>query len=297
MFDADGRLILHNSQFCSLLGLPSEGVQRATGHRDIVELVMQAGGYEGYSPEDAWHMDAAFVSRRQAALDYLELRGRRIIAQSHQPLPDGGWVRTYADVTRRRQVEARIVHLAHHDALTDLPNRTLFRDELERALLNATDRSSVAVMLLDLNRFKEVNDTLGHAAGDQLLMLVGDRLQQIVGDRDTVARLGGDEFAIIQAAIPDKDKARQLAERVIAEIDVPYDINGATATIGVSVGISFAPADAAAADELLKRADEAMYHAKSRTKSSFCCFDEIGGAREQRLRGYPPIAARQRLVG
>ena len=275
VFDANGRLIFHNSQFCALLGLSRAELRHETTHRDIVDLLVEAGGYDGRSAEAVWRLDTTFIARRQGALDYFELPGRRTIAQSHEPLPDGGWVRTYADVTRRRQVEARVIHLAHHDALTDLPNRVLFRERLETALLTATRRSLVAILLLDLNRFKEVNDTLGHAAGDQLLMLLADRVQRAVRLCDTVARLGGDEFAIVQADIESQDEAFELAERVAAACDVPFAIDGATASVGVSIGISFAPGDGAGVDELIKRADEAMYRAKSEGRSGYRCFQEI----------------------
>jgi diguanylate cyclase (GGDEF)-like protein len=277
VFDADGRLIFHNPQFCALLGLPPKRLRGATTHREIVEWLVEAGGYEGRTAEEIWRLDAKFIARAMGALDYIDLPGRRTIAQSHEPLPDGGWVRTYADVTRRRQVEARIVHLAHHDALTDLPNRILFRERLDEALRSATPRSLVAVLLLDLNRFKEVNDTLGHAAGDQLLMRVADRVSSVVRDRGVVARLGGDEFAIVGAAMASKAEALELAEGLVAACDLPYELNGVAVSVGVSIGLSFAPEDGGQTDLLLKCADEAMYRAKSEGKSGYRCFQQ-GGA-------------------
>ena len=281
VFDADGRLVYHNPQFCALLGLPRAELRQETTHREIVDLLVKGGAYDGRSAETVWRLDTTFIARRQGALDYFELPGRRTIAQSHEPLPTGGWVRTYADVTRRRQVEARVIHLAHHDALTDLPNRVLLRERLETALQAATRRSLVAILVLDLNRFKEVNDTLGHAVGDQLLMLVADRVQRAVRDRDTVARLGGDEFAIVQVGIERQDEAFELAERVVAVCDAPYDLDGVAANVGVSIGISFAPDDGAEGDELLRRADQAMYRAKSEGRSGYRCFQEIALASQE----------------
>ena len=262
-YNAGGELVLYNGRFCAMLGLSPADVRRAKTHRDIIDLSFQAGNSDAASAEQAWRKDLAFIARRQAALAYIDLPGGRTVAESHEPTPDGGWIRTYADVTGRRQIEARIVYMAHHDGLTDLANRSLFLEKLEHALQGASGVAPVALMSLDLDRFKSVNDTLGHAVGDQLLRRVADRLRRAVRDGDTVARLGGDEFAIIQSGIEDLSQAREFAERLVAAIGAPYEFDGISVSIGVSVGITFAPADGVAADSLLRNADVALYRAKS----------------------------------
>ena len=272
LYNADGRLLLYNAQFCAMLGLSPEDAQRASTHRDIVDLSVKAGNYGGLPAEQVWREDSAFIARRQPALTYIDLPSKQTIAESHEPTADGGWIRTYADVTGRRQVEARIIHMARHDALTDLPNRVLFHEELEHALKSASERAPVALMFLDLDRFKAVNDTLGHAVGDRLLGLVAGRLQRAVGESDTVARLGGDEFAIIQTGIADAGQADELARRLVAVIGDPYDIDGVPVSVGASLGVTFAPADGVEPERLLRNADVALYRAKSVGRSAYCFF-------------------------
>ena len=271
-YDADGRLVLYNAQFCAMLGLSPADVQRAQTHRGIIDLSVKAGNYGGLSAEQVWRADAAFIARRQPTLTYIDLPSKQTIAESHEPAADGGWIRTYADVTGRRQVEARIIHMARHDALTDLPNRVLFHEKLEHALKSASERAPVALMFLDLDRFKAVNDTLGHAVGDRLLGLVANRLQHAVRDSDTVARLGGDEFAIIQVGIENEGQADELAKRLVATIGDLYDIDGVPVSVGASLGVTFAPADGVEAEKLLRNADVALYRAKSAGQGAYCFF-------------------------
>ena len=272
LYNADGQLVLYNAQFCAMLGLSPDDVRRARTHRDIVDLSVKVGNYDGLPADQVWREDSAFIARRQPALSYIDLPSKQTIAESHEPTADGGWIRTYADVTGRRQVEARIIHMARHDALTDLPNRVLFHEELEHALKSASERAPVALMFLDLDRFKAVNDTLGHAVGDRLLGLVAGRLQQAVRESDTVARLGGDEFAIIQTGIADVAQADELAKRLVAAIGDPYDIDGVPVSVGASLGVTFAPADGVDVERLLRNADLALYRAKSVGRSAYCFF-------------------------
>ena len=272
-YDSEGRLVLYNAQFCAMLGLSPEKVRRARTHRDIIDLSVRAGSYDGLSADDVWRQDATVIALRQTALAYIDLPGNRTLAESHVPTADGGWVRTYADVTGRRRVEARIIHMARHDALTDLPNRALFRERLELALEGGSDRARpVALLFLDLDRFKEVNDTRGHAVGDRLLVMVAERLRRAVRETDTVARLGGDEFAIIQTEVEEASQTRELAERLIALVSDPYDIDDASVSVGASIGITVAPADGAGVDELLRSADVALYRAKSAGRGAYCFF-------------------------
>jgi diguanylate cyclase (GGDEF)-like protein len=186
----------------------------------------------------------------------------------------GGWVTLIEDITERRRAEAEIVHLARHDVLTGLANRAEFNARLEEASRRLKrNGGNLAVMMIDLDRFKAVNDTLGHLAGDQLLSEVARRLQSTVRDTDVLARLGGDEFAIIQEGGADqREGAVALALRIIEAISVPFDLNGQQVEVGTSIGIALAPEDGVEPDELLRRADLALYSVKSSGRNDFCLF-------------------------
>ena len=171
---------------------------------------------------------------------------------------------TFQDITERKQTEAKLQYLAHHDALTDLPNRALFRDRLEHALARAgRDQSPVAVHCIDLDQFKGVNDTLGHAVGDRLLQAVAERLLAEVRGGDTVARLGGDEFAVIQVGFDQPEDVEILANRIVTRLSQPFNVDGHKILVGASVGMTRFPTDARDADQLLMNADIAMYQAKA----------------------------------
>lgn len=163
--------------------------------------------------------------------------------------------------------------MAHHDVLTDLANRALLRERLERALASRRKDACVAVMCLDLDRFKEVNDTLGHAFGDGLLKSVAQRLRSYVRDTDTIARLGGDEFAIVQMAAEQPKDATVLAGRLLDALSAPYDIDGHQILVGTSIGISVSPTDGTDADWLLRNADLALYRAKGEGRGTYRFFE------------------------
>src|SRR5262245_11586015 len=200
-------------------------------------------------------------------------------------MASGGWVATFEDVTEWEQAQRQISHMARHDALTNLPNRTLFRERLDRALHLAKRGDQLAVFCLDLDHFKEVNDSLGHPVGDALLREVAQRLSECVSEDDTVARLGGDEFAIVQfCAGCDPTTASALASRLVERISEPYDVAGHELIIGVSVGVSLAPADGANPDALLKNADLALYRAKADGRGTYRFFEAGMDARAQARR-------------
>lgn len=179
------------------------------------------------------------------------------------------------DITERKAAQESLQHTATHDALTGLPNRYLFKDRLDQAFHRA-DRSggSVAILLLDLDYFKDINDTLGHPAGDKLLTEVGNRLMKIARASDTVARLGGDEFAIICDDIKDSEHIRRIAQRCISSLEKPYDINGNKVLSGSSIGIASYPKDGETADELTKNADLALYQSKVNGRNAFHLYDK-----------------------
>ncbi len=175
------------------------------------------------------------------------------------------------DVTEKRQAEARIAHMAHYDALTDLPNRVLFCERLDGALLRVCRYAEIlAVFYLDLDQFKTVNDTLGHPAGDKLLVAAAERLRTCLRGSDMVARFGGDEFAVLQIGLAGLHGAGILAERIVTLLSEPYDIEGQQVVIGASIGVALAPADGETSDQLLRNADMALYRAKEDGRRTFC---------------------------
>jgi diguanylate cyclase (GGDEF)-like protein len=185
----------------------------------------------------------------------------------------------------RRRYEKEIEHLARHDVLTNLPNRALFRDELKRAFANRSrEGERVAVLCLDLDRFKPVNDSLGHAVGDELLQQVAMRLSSCVRAGDLAARLGGDEFGVIQSRVEDEGDASALAERIVQSLSVPYDLAGHRVTIGASVGIAIGAGADGTPDELVHQADLALYRVKAEGRQSFSFYHQDMDARAETRR-------------
>ncbi|WP_018261754.1 putative bifunctional diguanylate cyclase/phosphodiesterase [Methylobacterium sp. WSM2598] len=191
-------------------------------------------------------------------------------------MADGGSVAIYEDVTEQQQAEDRIRFLAQHDPLTHLPNRVLFRERLD-AMMRADAPDATALLYLDLDAFKNVNDTLGHPVGDALLAAVGARLGACVGEGGVVARLGGDEFAV--ACAEGEAAAQALAARIIAQLSAPYALAGRTVQVGASVGIAVSGPEARDADTLLRHADMALYEAKGRGRGLACVFEKSIAAR------------------
>ena len=186
-----------------------------------------------------------------------------------------GLVWVFHDITERKRAEQQIHHMAHHDALTGLPNRVLLHDRLHSAMALARRRSEmVALLLLDLDDFKDVNDTLGHFAGDDLLVAVAQRVTGCIRETDTCARLGGDEFAVVLVGIGGAADAGLLAQRLIELIDEPFVIHDQEVVVGASIGVSLFPCDGVQVEQLLKNADMALYQAKSSGRRSFRLYQE-----------------------
>ena len=283
MFDADQKLIICNKRYAEIYGLKPEQTVPGTPLRTILEDHIATGT----CPEDI----DGYVNRRLAAVAerkplYFvnELRDGHAIAISHQPLLDGGSVATHEDITERRKAEARIAYMAHHDALTDLPNRVRFREEMLKALQRVERGETLAILCLDLDYFKAVNDTLGHPIGDALLQAVSDRLRGCLRATDIVARLGGDEFAIVQTAAEQPVDCMALATRLIKAISEPFDVEGHQIVIGASIGIAIAPNDGNDPDRLLKNADMALYRAKEDGRGIYRFFEPDMDAKMQARR-------------
>jgi diguanylate cyclase (GGDEF)-like protein len=209
--------------------------------------------------------------------------GREVLV-TNSPMTAGGRVATHKDITERRRAEAKIEYMAHHDALTDLPNRSRLYQQLRQTLTRLKRGEQVAVFGLDLDRFKDVNDAYGHAVGDLLLKAVAGRLRQCIRDTDMVARLGGDEFAIMQASTSQPIDATSLASRLIEIIGAPYKLAGDQVTVELSIGIALAPGDGLDPDQLLKNADMALYRAKSDGHGLYRFFEPEMDARMQARR-------------
>ncbi len=285
LYDADNRLRLHNRRFCEIFGLPPERVVPGLSFREVLELSVAAGNHMGRSAAGLLAEEAGIADLRVSGQTrFVELSHGRVVAISRQAMSDGGWVATYEDVTERRRAEAQIVHMARHDALTGLPNRVLFTERVDQALAQAGRDAEFAVLLLDLDRFKAVNDTLGHPIGDELLRAVAERLQACVREVDTVARLGGDEFAIVQGGLEQAEDAAILARRIVEVVGEPYDLDGHRVVVGTSVGISIAPGDGGTCGKLLKNADVALYKAKADGRGTWRFFEPDMDARLQARR-------------
>ena len=260
MFDHAGRLLVANQRMYGMFGMPDGALMPGMTYREVTDRVIEAGQVTAEDMDNMRGRRAGLIARNERVSTIWELASGRVFNVTHQPMDDG-WLATFEDITERRRTEARMAHLAHHDALTDLPNRVLFRKRLEDALTSARRGEGLALLCLDLDQFKAVNDTLGHPVGDLLLRAVAVRLVERTRETDIVARLGGDEFAVVQS-IDRPSEAAGLADRLIEMFDTPFEVAGHQIVIGTSIGIAFAPQDGVDGDELLKKADLALYRAK-----------------------------------
>ncbi|MBV8525162.1 MAG: EAL domain-containing protein [Acetobacteraceae bacterium] len=284
LFDAQERLQVINNQFCDLYKIPPDHAKLGMTMRELVQASLIAGNHPGRSLDEVYAKRRQLVDGRKRAVQIRDLAGGRVIVTRHEPLPGGGWVSTHEDITEQRRQEAQIAHMARHDALTNLPNRTLFNERIALALSQLGRDARFAVHCLDLDHFKNVNDTLGHAMGDKLLQAVAQRLLGALRESDTVARLGGDEFAVVQAGIERPEDAESLARRLVGRIGEVFEIDGHRLNIGTSIGIAVAPEDGASAEDLLKNADLALYRSKADGRGTFCFFEPAMDARMQARR-------------
>jgi diguanylate cyclase (GGDEF)-like protein len=209
-------------------------------------------------------------SKEKSSLN-LVFESGKVLHVAHSPLQEGGFVQTLEDVTERRKAEAKASHLASHDVLTNLPNRRLLKQHIYVSLNDS--QADCAVLCVDLDRFKAVNDTLGHAGGDALLVDVSKRLRRCVREGDTVGRLGGDEFVILLANVQGEDDASAFADRVVREIAKPFDLLGQSVIVGASVGVAMAPRDGDNPDRLIKSADMALFEAKREGRGCYRFFE------------------------
>jgi diguanylate cyclase (GGDEF)-like protein len=284
MVNSTGKIIICNDRYLAMYGIPRSLL---TPQCSLVELIRyrKAAGALPESVEQYCSQILARIALNQPTSTYLQTSDGRTIHIVERPMPDGGWVVTHEDVSHRQRADDQIVYMAHHDSLTGLANRVLFRQRLEEVLKWIGRGEGLAVLYLDLDNFKNINDTLGHRVGDSLLRAVAGRLRKCVRESDLVARLGGDEFAIIQTRIVDPVDVERFARRLREAIIAPYQLDDNHVVADASIGIAFAPNDGSDPDQLLKNADLALYEAKSDGRGTHRFFEAAMQERVTARRG------------
>lgn len=282
LFDNDNRLIISNSQYSLLYGLTDEHRKRGTSISELIRFRHEAGcfGEVEYRAHATDWMDS--FEALEPSIQYLD--DGRTFSILRQRETSGRIITTTEDVTSQRKLEARVEFLAYHDSLTGLANRTQLRQRLKQIALRETSRDSVTAFCLDLDRFKEINDTLGHEIGDELLKAVGQRLHDTVREGDLVARTGGDEFVILQIGPCSPESSAGFAQHVIDGLTLPYQVQGYQVQIGISIGIAFLNEQNLNAHNLIKNADIALYQAKESGRGVYRFYAESMGRHLQERR-------------
>ena len=284
LYDTSARVVVTNRRYLEMFGLSADVVKPGSCFRDVMNHRKETGGFDG-DVDEFCSAVLASVARGTITRKVLESGAGRSFYIVNKPLPHGGWVATMDDITERRRSEQQISHLAHFDSLTDLPNRSLFRERLEQELARVNGGQQFALLYIDLDEFKGINDTLGHPVGDELLKVLAVRLKGCVRDTDFVARLGGDEFAIIQTSITDATDVTDLVAQIHKAIRQPYECHGHQLSTDASIGIALAPQDGVDLDQLVKNADLALYGAKADGRRTYRFFEPImdASAKARRL--------------
>ena len=294
MFDSSARLVISNNRYQEMYGLPAEIVKPGRLLRELLEHRKDNGTFAD-EPDRYVENLMAVIAEGKTWSQLIELPDGRTISVLNHPMAGGGWVATHEDITERRRAEKQIAHMARHDALTDLPNRVLLQDRLAQALAELPRDKRLAVLYLDLDNFKSVNDTLGHQIGDELLKTVAGRLRNCVREVDTVARVGGDEFAVIHTGIEQPNDAAVLARQICDAVKEPCELHGHAVIVDTSIGIALAPGDGSDPTELLKNADMALYRAKADGRGTYRFFEPAMDAR-MKTRRTLELALRMALV-
>jgi len=274
MIDADQNVAVVNRRAVELLNLPEFVHSRPK----FAEVMTHLLAHDEFGKDDRkvapqlW--EAIKAGDRYGANTYQRTRPNGVTLEVRTTsLPAGGLVRTFTDITASKRIERQIAHMAHHDALTGLANRVLLRSHIDVALRRyRRQREEFALLSIDLDGFKSVNDTLGHAAGDELLRCVAQRLRDCVRETDTVARLGGDEFAVLQIMTENREGIEVLARRILEKVGAPYVLDGRSAVVAASIGIARC-ADGSSVEELFQNADLALYRVKSEGRNGFRLFE------------------------
>lgn len=281
VYDKDLQMTIHNQMLKEMLEYPDHLFENGLPNlEDIFLFNARRGEYGAGKAEDQVY-DRMQLVRARKPHQYERLRPNGIFLEIRGvPLEGGGFVTTYLDVTERRRNQALMAHMAHHDALTKLPNRVLFRERLEHALAQAKRGNHIGLLYLDLDGFKPVNDTYGHSIGDELLKSVAGRINNVKRETDTLARLGGDEFVIIQIGDVEKPDAERFATRIVNALNEPFKIGTAVLNISTSIGIALTLEHGFDPDILLRKADNALYEAKANGKAGYSFYQETEQAEE-----------------
>ena len=283
MMDRKGKLVICNKAFLDVYNLDATAVQPGTSYLNVIKEIVSSTEPSGKSAAKFIKSVIADLRSGKLVSRQWSLSNGQHVKVQVQPMRYG-WVTMHEDITERLMVEDRIRHMARHDGLTGLPNRAVFSERINQVLAVSSVKSNSAVMILDLDRFKSVNDTLGHPTGDQLLQLVAQRLHQIVPEQDVIARMGGDEFAIVLEASDIRATAKKVATRLIEAVSRSYEVNGHTVRVGLTIGIALAVEDGHDAEELIKNADLALYDAKAAGKGTYRFFNHQLDMMAQRRR-------------
>ena len=278
VFDANERMVSCNDRYLEMYGLTRDLVKPGCTLLSLLKQRKNAGYLTG-GVKQYYQEIITTIRRGKTTSDHLKTADGRTIHVVNTPLAMGGWVATHEDVSDQKEAEAQIEHMALHDPLTDLPNRSLFQTRLEHALNWNGSEARVAVLFIDLDNFKNINDTLGHQIGDELLKLIANRLRDCVQEADAVARLGGDEFVVIQPNKATPLDAAKLAIRIRDAITVPCRIADHQIIVDTSIGIAISPLDGTTPEQLIKSADMALYGAKGSGRGTYHFFEKEMDAR------------------
>jgi diguanylate cyclase (GGDEF)-like protein len=283
LYDASARIIICNQPYIEMFGLSPDVVRPGCTMQRLIAHRKETGSFDG-DVDEFCNAIIHNVALGKGTRQLTEAPGNRSIEIINRPLKAGGWVATIEDITERTRADEKIAHLAHYDALTDLPNRVQFRERLEQALKAVRPGEQLAVLYIDIDEFKSVNDALGHPVGDELLMGVADRLRGCLNASDVAARLGGDEFAVIQTAIKSQSETTELVDKIHSAIRRPFECMGHLITTDASIGIALAPGDGVDLDQLLRNADLALYGAKGDGRRTYRFFEAGMDARARERR-------------
>jgi diguanylate cyclase (GGDEF)-like protein len=283
MFDAQGNVLICNQRYLDMYNLTPQQIVPGMPFAELLKYRAINGTFDG-DAEGYYNDMMRELATGEIASRIIEMSDGRTISISSRVVPSSGWVATHEDITDRRIAQKKILHMAHHDLLTDLPNRVMLSEWLEQALAHAARGQNLAVMYIGLDHFKTINDTLGPNTGDELLRLAASRLRNCIRDGELVARVGGDEFAVVQNGVNSPMDAALLARRIRETLGMPYTLRDHTLIVDASIGITLSPGDAATPVELMKNADMAMSRAKDEGRGTYRFFEPEMDAQMQSRR-------------
>jgi diguanylate cyclase (GGDEF)-like protein/PAS domain S-box-containing protein len=283
MFDTEGHIVVSNQKLSQLMGLQTSELKGLSLRRLLEKSSVEAGLISEVNAQRLIDRMTAKLARDDDSALVVEMQNERILEFTLQSMDNGGLVLLAEDITERKAAEAEKDRLARFDSLTGLPNRAVLRDRMERALGECRPDNMCAVHFIDLDQFKQVNDTLGHTRGDMLLEAVAKRLVNAAGDAGVIARFGGDEFVVLQAPITSPQQGESLAQSILTNLGGTYDLDGYEVVASASVGIAIAESKIDP-DQFLRNADMALYRAKSEGRGTWRWFEASMEARAQARR-------------